>query len=358
MVKTKLLHSVGSVFGTLLFVLALWVLHTELKTYHLHDIVNRTRALPAHRVFLAFLLTVLSYLIMTGYDTLALRYIRRPLGYAKTAIASFIGYSFSNNIGLSMLAGGSVRFRLYTTWGLSVWEITKVVFFCTATLWLGFLTLAGVIFIMEPLAIPQALHIPFASVQTLGVIALIPVGAFLIGSLLRKEPLKIRGWEFTIPSIKLFGGQMIVALLDWFVAGCVLYVLLPAAPSLSFLGVLGIFLLGQLAGLASQVPGGLGVFETVVLFLLSPTLPTSAILGSLLAYRGIYYLLPLLIATIMLASLELLQKKDWIQRIARGFGQWLPVLVPQVMAFATFIGGAILLFSGATPGNTLAFLLA
>jgi len=145
-----------------------------------------------------------------------------------------------------MLAGGSVRFRLYTTWGLSVWEITKVVFFCTATLWLGFLTLAGVIFIMEPLAIPHALHIPFASVQTLGVIALIPVGAFLIGSLLRKEPLKIRGWEFTIPSVKLFGGQMIIALLDWFVAGSVLYVLLPAAPSLSFLGFWGYFSWGNL----------------------------------------------------------------------------------------------------------------
>ena len=355
MLKTKFLHSIGPLVGVLLFTVALWVLHSELKTYHLHDILQRTRELPVHQVGFAFLLTVLSYLIMTGYDTLALRYIKRPLGYAKTAIASFIGYSFSNNIGLSMLAGGSVRFRLYTTWGLSVWEITKVVFFCTATLWLGFLTLAGVIFIMEPLSIPHALHIPFASVQTLGVVALIPVGAFLIGSLLRKEPLKIRGWEFTIPSVKLFGGQMIIALLDWFVAGCVLYVLLPAAPSLSFLGVLGIFLLGQLAGLASQVPGGLGVFETVVLFLLAPMLPTSAILGSLLAYRGIYYLLPLLIATIMLASLELLQKKDWIQRIARGFGQWLPVLVPHVLAVATFIGGAILLFSGATPGNNWRF---
>ena len=355
MIKTKLLHSLGSLFGTFLFVLALWVLHTELKTYHLHDILRNIRALPAHRVHLAFLLTVLSYLIMTGYDTLALRYIKRPLGYAKTAIASFIGYSFSNNIGLSMLAGGSIRFRLYTTWGLSVWEITKVIFFCTATLWLGFLTLAGVIFIMEPLAIPHALHIPFASVRTLGVVALIPVGAFLIGSFLRKEPLKIRDWEFTIPSIKLLGSQMIVALLDWFVAGCVLYVLLPAAPHLSFPTVLGIFLLGQLAGLASQVPGGLGVFETVVLFLLSPTLPASTIIGSLLAYRGIYYLLPLLIATIMLGSLELFQKKHWIQRIARGFGQWLPVLVPQVLAFATFIGGAILLFSGATPGNTWRF---
>ncbi|HPD60397.1 MAG TPA: bifunctional lysylphosphatidylglycerol flippase/synthetase MprF [Thermodesulfobacteriota bacterium] len=191
--------------------------------------------------------------------------------------------------------------------------------------------------------------------RTLGMVALIPVGAFLMGSLLRKKPFRMGDWEFTIPSPKLFGGQMVVALLDWFVAGWVLYVLLPAAPNLSFPAVLGIFLLGQLVGLVSQVPGGLGVFETVVLFLLSPTLPASATIGSLLAYRGIYYLFPLLIATVILGSLELLQKKHWIQKIARGFGQWLPLLVPQVLAFATFIAGAILLFSGATPGNTWRF---
>jgi len=86
---------------------------------------------------------------MTGYDFLALKYINHPLPYIKTAFASFVGYAFSNNIGLSMLAGGSVRYRLYSAWGLSVYEITKVVLFCTATLWLGFLTLAGIIFLVE-----------------------------------------------------------------------------------------------------------------------------------------------------------------------------------------------------------------
>ena len=350
MTKTKFLHSIVPVLGVILFTLALWVLHSELKTYHLHDILQHTRELPVRQVGVAFLLTVLSYLIMTGYDTLALRYIKQTLPYSKTAFASFVGYSFSNNVGLSMLAGGSVRFRLYSAWGLSVIDITKVVLFCTATLWLGFLTLSGIIFLIEPIAIPQALHLPFASVQTLGVIALVPTGAFFFVSLFRKGPVKIRGWEVTIPSFKLFSTQITVALFDWFIAGCILYVLLPVSPNLSFLGVLGVFLLGQLAGLASQIPGGLGVFESVTILLLSPILPASEILSSLLVYRGMYYILPLLIAALLLGVQEVLQKKEKVQRIARFFGQWVSELLPQVFAFTTFVGGTILLFSGSTPG--------
>jgi Uncharacterized conserved protein len=108
--------------------------------------------------------------------------------------------------------------------------------------------------------------------------------------------------------------------------------------------------LGQLAGLASQIPGGLGVFETVTIFLLSPMLSASEILSSLLVYRGMYYILPLLIAAILLGAQEVLQKTEGVKRIARFFGQWVSELLPQVFAFTTFVGGTILLFSGATPG--------
>ena len=88
-------------------------------------------------------LTVLSYAVMTGYDVLAIHYIRHPLAYSKIGMASFIGYAFSNNIGMSMIAGASLRYRLYSAWGLSTLQITQVVAFCTLTLWLGFFTLGG-----------------------------------------------------------------------------------------------------------------------------------------------------------------------------------------------------------------------
>lgn len=347
--KPKLLHSLGPVFGLLLFAVALWVLHHELKAYQLKDILHHLHELPAHRLFLALFLTILSYLTMTGYDALALRYIQRPLAYGKTALASFIGYAFSNNIGLSMIAGASVRYRLYSTWGLSTFEITKLVAFCTLTLWLGFFTVGGLVFLSEPIMIPGTLHLPFASVRPIGAIFLMVVGSYVLATLLRKTPLKIRDWEFSLPSLKLLMIQLAIASLDWIMAGTVLYALLPDSPNISYHGFLGIFLLAQMAGLLSQVPGGLGIFETVVILLLPSTLPGSVVLGSLLAYRGMYYILPLLTAAVLLGAQEILQKKVALQQVTRTFGQRASILVPQVLAFTTFVGGAILLFSGATP---------
>jgi phosphatidylglycerol lysyltransferase len=347
--KPKLLHSLGPLFGLLLFAVALWVLHHELKAYHLKDILHHLHELPAHRLFLALFLTILSYLTMTGYDALALRYIQRPLAYGKTALASFIGYAFSNNIGLSMIAGASVRYRLYSTWGLSTFEITKLVAFCTLTLWLGFFTVGGLVFLSEPIMIPGTFHLPFDSVRPIGAIFLIFVGSYVLATWVRKKPLKIRDWEFSLPSLKLLMIQLAIASLDWIMAGTVLYALLPDSPNLSYLGFLGIFLLAQMAGLVSQVPGGLGIFETVVILLLPSSLPGPVVLGSLLAYRGMYYILPLLTAAVLLGAQEVLQKKVALQQVTRTFGQRASVLVPQVLAFTTFVGGAILLFSGATP---------
>ena len=352
MMKKKFFHSLGPLFGIFLFAVALWILHYELREYHYHDVVRHLAEIPAHQLLLALALTILSYLIMTGYDALALRYIRHPISYGKIALASFIGYAFSNNIGLSMIAGASVRYRLYSAWGLSALETTKVIIFCSLTLWLGFFTIGGIVFLFEPVVIPEALHLPFASVRYLGIIFIMLVVGYLLWSVLRKKPLKIQEWEFPLPSTRLSLIQITIASLDWALAGSVLYALLPATATISFPGFLGIFLLAQFAGMASQIPGGVGVFESVVILLLSPTLPASLIFGSLLAYRAIYYFLPLAVATVLLGSNELLQKRQGVRRIARIFYQSVSGLAPYLFSFTIFAGGAMLLFSGATPAVT------
>jgi phosphatidylglycerol lysyltransferase len=350
--KRKVLHSIGPLFGLLLFAAALWVLHHQLRTYHFQDIMRHLGELPTHRLLLSLALTILSYVIMTGYDTLALRYIQHPLTYSKIALASFIGYAFSNSIGLSMIAGASVRYRLYSAWGLSALEITKVVAFCTLTLWLGFFFLGGVVFLVEPMRVPQALHLPFTSIQPLGVMFLLLVGSYLLLNVLRKEPFKVRDLEFPLPSTRLFLVQITIASLDWALAGSVLYVLLPGSPNFSYYGFLGLFLLAQIAGMVSQIPGGLGVFESVILLLLSPALPASSIFGSLLVYRGIYYLLPLTVAAALLGTHEALLREKVVRQVVLSFSQWVPRLVPPFLAFTTFVSGVILLFSGATPAET------
>ncbi len=347
--KKRLLHSLGPLFGLFLFALALLVIHNELREYHYHDIVNRLLAIPALHILLATGLTILSYLIMTGYDILALQYIRYPLPYRKIALASFIGYAFSNNIGFSMLAGSSVRYRLYSAWGLSAEDITKVVAFCSLTLWMGFLTLGGIIFLLEPMIAPEQLHLPFSSVRFLGLIFLLLVGGYLLWSLLRKRPIRIFEWEVVPPSFRIFLIQIAVASLDWILAGSVLYALMPAAANVSFTKFMGIYLLAQTAGLLSQIPGGLGVFETVIIMLLSQNLPAPALLGSLLIYRMIYYFIPLMIAAAMLGAHEILEKKEGVKRAVTVFGRWITVIAPHILSITTFVSGIILIFSGATP---------
>ncbi len=161
-------------------------------------------------MWVAIGLTILSYAIMTGYDALALRYIRHQLAYSKIGFASFIGYAFSNNIGLSMIVGASVRYRLYSAWGLSTLQITQVVAFCTLTLWLGFFTLGGAVFLIEPLALQAAIHLPLTSVSAIGIFILAVVLAYGIVTVAKKAPITIREWETQLPSIGLFVSQLIL----------------------------------------------------------------------------------------------------------------------------------------------------
>lgn len=339
----------GPVLSVVLFAAAVWVLHRELRTYHLKDILQALGAISSGRLWAAAGLTGLSYAVMTGYDALAMRYIRHPLAYARIGLASFIGYAFSNNIGLSMIAGASVRYRLYSVWGLSTVQITQVVAFCTLTLWLGFFGLGGGVFAIDPLTIPAALRIPLGSIRLVGAVMLAIVGVYIFITLLRKTPVTIRGWEIDLPPIHIVLLQLVLGALDWMLAGAVLYVLIGPDVGVSYPGFLSVYLLAQMMGLASQVPGGLGVFETSVVLLLSPGMPSSQILGALLAYRAIYYWMPLGIAALLLGLQELLRRGKLIPKVADIFEHWVSPLLPQVMAFAAFVGGAILLFSGATP---------
>ena len=349
----------GPLISLILFSAALWALYHEVQTLHLQHILTEIAAIPGKQLWLAAVLTALSYTIMTGYDYLAIRFVKHSLSLRKIALASFIGYAFSNNIGMSMLAGASVRYRIYSNWGLSALDITKVVAFCTLTLWLGFFALGGLVFVLEPLEIPIGWHIPIVTVQPIGVLLLCLLTAYVTLTLCKRKPLRYKEWEFAFPPFSILIAQVGVAFLDWFLAASVLYALLPSAFSMSFFKFVGVYLLAQLGGLSSQIPGGLGVFETAMMMMLAPEgLAGSQLLGTLIVYRGIYYLLPLGIATVLLSTQELLRKKEKLLLYIESLGRWTSSVLPIVLSFSVIIAGAVLLFSGATPalGPRLAWL--
>ncbi|HVT61579.1 MAG TPA: bifunctional lysylphosphatidylglycerol flippase/synthetase MprF [Thermoanaerobaculia bacterium] len=338
-----------------LFAASLWLLHKELAGFRYRDVMRFLPSLPRGRLLEALLATVLGYAAMTGYDALAFRHIRKPLLYRKIALASFSGYAFSNTLGYTLLTGTPIRARLYAGWGLSAPQVTRVVLFCFVTFWLGFLTLAGTTFAVEPLALPSLWHSPLATTRPLGILFVAAVGAYLALAARRREPLSLRGLELPLPGLRLALGQLVLSCLDWGLAALALYALLPSHEGLSYWKLLAVFLLAQLAGVLSQVPGGLGVFETAIVYLLTALDPMQAapkVLGALVAFRGIYYFMPLLAASLLLAAHEVALRRSEVLRVARfarSIGTRASVVVPQVLSLTTFLGGAILLLSGATP---------
>src|SRR5262249_37240081 len=336
-------------FILFLFAVSLRVLQDTLAHYRYHDVVDYFHRLSWDQILLAVGLTLAGYLVMTGYDTMAMRYIRHPLPYAKIAMASFIGYAFSTNVGLSGVVGGSLRYRLYNAWRLTAVEIAKIIAFCTISFWLGFVLLGGTFFIIAPPLVPATVHLPFGSVRLLGLLLLLPAIVYIAWIAIRRHPVQLRQWEFELPSPALFFGQIVTSTTDWTIAAAVLYILLPDQLPLTFLHFLGIFLLAQVAGVVSNVPGGLGVFEAVSLIFLAPYYSASQILGALVLFRCVYYLLPLFVATILLATHEIFEKREGVARAWKVFGRWAPGIAPQLLAFTTFVGGAVLLFSGVTP---------
>jgi len=350
--KRRLLHVIGPLIGMGILCTALWVLHRELRQFYYHDIVAELHALPLSSILPATLLTILSYWLLTGYDALAVRYIRHPLPYRQLALASFSSYAFSNSVGFPLLGSSAIRYRLYSRWGLSALEIATVVLFSAVTTWLGVMTVGGAAFLVRPVALPGELHLPAASLRPLGALFLLIVIVYVLLAGVRRRPLRIGTWELPVPPVSLRAAQVCIASLDWAVAGIVLYALLPRASGLSLPMFYAIYLTAQVAALVSTVPGGIGVLETILLVLLKPYLTAPQILGSLLAFRGIYYLLPLCAGALALGVHEVVLRKEEGRRIALGVARWATPLVPQFFAAVTFLGGVVLLFSTATPSSS------
>ncbi len=291
--------------GLALFVLSLTVLHRYLSTLNFREFLFAVRNTNRLRIAAAIVLTVADYVILTGYDALALRHLRIKLAYWRIALTSFLCYSIGHNIGLSLLSGGSIRMRLYSTWGIHLRPITQIIAVAIVTYWVGFLTLSVVVF---PLLPRHALRV-FPYIRPLGWISLALLAAYFAWNLIAKRSLIICGWEFPPLARRYTLAQILLSTIEILCAASVLYTLLAPVIVLSFPAFVGIFLLAQLSGLASQVPGGIGVFESVILLAISRHAPIRDVFAALLLYRLIYYIIPLVTAIALLGVHEFLQQR-------------------------------------------------
>ena len=280
--------------------LAAFLLYRALSRYTLDEIVQSVTAIPTLRLVLAGGFAFASYVCLTGFDMLAVRYAGHPLPYSKTALASFTALSIGHNIGLAALSSGAIRYRFYSRWGLNANDVAKVILFCGATVGLGLMVLGGAALILRPTLAQHVTGLSKPIIFAVGGLCLILPLVYLALCAQLRRPLRIRNWSFDMPVPRLALGQLLVGPINFALVAACLHQALAAAADVSYLSVAPVYVIANVTSLISHVPGGLGVIESVVMFLL----PNAELIGALVVFRFVYFFVPLGIGSVVFAVAE------------------------------------------------------
>jgi len=308
------LRHLPAVLGVALLIGAIYVVQHEFRHLRLKDIGVAVDAIPRKSLVFSFTWTILSYFILTFYDRLGTIYAGHKVSYGRVAFASFCAYALSHNLGFAAVSGAAVRYRLYAHWGLTPLQIGKTVAFCSLTFGLGGMVLGGSILFLEPRAIPFfGQHLPHAALYGVGVLLWAVVLGYVTLSRAIKR-IRILGHSIDLPGWRMAIVQVLLATVDVAVTATIFYALLPSAPGLTWLIFLGVYVASYTAGLAANLPGGIGVFDTAMLFGLAPYLSPPHIVGAILVFRLYYYVIPLFLAGSLFAGNEIVLRGGGLLR--------------------------------------------
>jgi phosphatidylglycerol lysyltransferase len=326
--------------------MVLWGLQKATAGISFDAMVATLRATSPSALLASVAATFLSFVALLGYDLSGLRYVgaRPPLTAA--LLASFCGFAIGNTVGLGAFSGGAVRYRLYSAAGLSPGQIARVIFFIAIAFGIGLATITALGLVVRAEEVGGLLGAPSEPLRSAAAVILVSALAFLFFCAARRTPLQLGPVEFAPPGVHLVLIQIGLTALDILAAATALWVLLPTAGT-SFIAFAAVYAAALTLGVLSHVPGGLGVFEVAILFAIGNKAAPSTVAAALVVYRAVYFLLPLLLATVLLASFEARRALDSEigQRVSRAAAQ----LAPSFIAVTTFGVGATLVVSGAMP---------
>ncbi len=349
---SRLLQKVVHLLPILLFGCALYIVHKQIQVHDLSDILLHLEAMPMRIVLASVLLTILNYIVLAAYDWLALRYTgHKNITIPKMMAAALLSYAISNNTGHAWAAGGSIRYRFYSKWGVPGWDILKISLFQTLTYLLGALTLGLVGSLLLPYYLSSTTQVP-EPIHWVSFVCLAALVGYWGAVALWRKPILLKGFELSLPSLSMAAWQTVISSLDVVLSSLVLWVLLLNKIDIDFGAFVVVFVVAQVVGVLSQVPGGIGVFESAFLWLMSDIQSTDhhlILVGALLLYRVIYYFMPLLIAGISLLGYEIYSRKDLIAVGGSAVYHVLLTFVPQLYSLLLLLAGALLLISGSIP---------
>ena len=272
------------------------------------------KAQSPRALLLSGVFVVAGYLALTCYDVFALRAIGRGnVPYRVAALASFTSYTIGHNLGAAIFTSGVVRYRIYSGWGLGVREIARIAFITGLTYWLGNAFVLGCGIALAPGAASAINHLPATVNRLIGLAALMGLNCYMLWLLPRPRSIGRSHWRIPLPDPPATLVQIAIGALDLTLVTLAMYVLLPAQPAIDFFDLLVIFVTAMLIGVVSYVPGSLGVIEAAM-FIGLPQFPREDLLASLLTFRILYFILPLIVAALLLGLRE-------VRSMAAGVGR-------------------------------------
>ena len=284
------------------FGLVAWLIFEQARNIDWSEVLASMAAIPLPVMLAAAALAACSFALYSTFDLLGRHVTGHRLPTTSVMSVTFISYAFNLNLG-SLVGGVAFRYRLYSRLGLDNNTITRVLGFSMLTNWFGYLVVAGAAFCFWPMGLPPQWKIDSGGLRVLGAVLLCVAGAYLVlCAVSRERTWEIRGHAFQAPTLRMALLQLAMSCANWALIGTVIWVLLEQR--VAYPHVLAVLLVAAVAGVITHVPAGLGVLEAVFVALLSHEIATGRLLGALLAYRAVYYLLPLGIATLAFLGAE------------------------------------------------------
>ena len=305
--RSRLAKIIGAGASLAIFAASLFVLYHLIQEVSFTDVEAAFRKAGQDQLWLAVLFTVLSYTLLAGYDALALRQLKVQISAIKVILASFTSYAISFTLGFPIVTAGTVRYWIYSSSHVSASKVISLTLIAGMTFILGMATVLGIGLVWQSEAIGHLNQLANSVNRIIGIAVLSGIFVYLVWAAAKRRHVKIHNFVIELPTIGVSAGQLFLGAADVCAAAAVLYALLPQGHSIAFETFAAVYAFASLLGVASNAPGGLGVFEATML-LAFQSLPKDGLIGALLLFRLCYYLAPFGVALIALGFYEIVMR--------------------------------------------------
>lgn len=285
---------IKKILSVAFFIAVAVLLFTKAREIEWAKVLETLKATEPGTLAFSVALSFLCYGVYASYDLLGRYLLQTKIGPFKTWLAAWISYACNLNLG-AVVGSVAFRYRLYSRLGVNSALVTRIIGISVATNWLGYLLLAGLLFVSGSVDVPESWKISGTALRFLGAAFLLVIAIYLyLCGFSRRREFTVRGHSLTLPSLRLAVLQFVVASIHWTLMALVMFQFFQG--HVAFSTVYAVLLISSVAGAMAHIPGGLGVLEAVFVALLGSVVPQYQVLAAVFAYRVVFYFIPLLVA--------------------------------------------------------------